>query len=266
MLQASRHSRRGAPRRARIQKMKKPAFARELLTHCLAALLFVAGSGPVHATSAGDDPAFKLTLTGYQFSESGDGADINLRHSSDWGTQWLGYFRASGLDAHQFRGGWERSFGDMVRVLPSLQIASGGFVGGSLNVETGKTWFVGAGLGRTNLRPYYNLNFDPNDAWSLGAGYRVSGGASYSVNLTRDNRENPDQQHFHAVYRTPVNGQDRLTIDLLYKQGLVNGEGIRKLGATVTYDWPRYFVRLAYDPNTNFTADTVMRVSVGTRF
>lgn len=246
--------------------MKKPAFAWALRTFCLAALLNVAGSGLVHAQSASGDPAFKLTVTGHRFSESGNGADVNLRHSSDWGTQWLGYFNASDLEAHQFRGGWERSFGDTVRVLPSIQVASGGFVGGSVSVETGKTWFVGAGLGRTNLRPYYNLNFDPNDAWSLGAGYREPGGASYAVSLTRDNRENPDQQHFHAVYRTPINGQDRLTVDLLYKQGLVNGDGIRKLGATVTYDWPRHFVRLAYDPNTNFTADNVVRVSVGTRF
>ena len=232
---------------------------------CLAALALV-GPGWVYAAEGSEDPSFKLTLTGHRFSESGNGADINLRRSSDWGTQWLGYFNASGLDAHQFRGGWEKSFGDTVRVLPSIQVASGGFVGGSIGVETGKTWFVGAGLGRTNLRPYYNLNFDPNDAWTLAAGYRVPGGTSYSVSLTRDNRENPDQQHFHAVYRTPINGQDRLTLDLLYKQGLVNGEGIRKLGATVTYDWPRYFVRLAYDPNTNFTSDSAVRVSLGTRF
>ena len=113
----------------------------------------LAGPGLAHAQGAGEDPTFKLTVTGHRFSESGNGADINLRHSSDWGTQWLGYFNASGLDAHQFRGGWERSFGDTVRVLPSLQIASGGFVGGSISIETGKTWFVGAGLGRTNLRP-----------------------------------------------------------------------------------------------------------------
>lgn len=265
MLSAGRHSRWRVTLRARIQIMKNLASPWLRSTASLAALI-LAGPGLAHADGANDDPSFKLTLTGHRFSESGNGADINLRHSSDWGTQWLGYFNASGLDAHQFRGGWERSFGDTVRVLPSIQVASGGFVGGSLSVETGKTWFVGAGLGRTNLRPYYNLNFDPNDAWSLGAGYRVPGGASYSVSLTRDNRENPDQQHFHAVYRTPINGQDRLTIDLLYKQGLVNGDGIRKLGATVTYDWPRYFVRLAYDPNTNFTADNVVRVSVGTRF
>ena len=245
--------------------MKSPIFA-ALKPITFVALGALAGSNLAHADDGAEDLAFKLTISNHRFSENGSGMDVNFRHSSQWGTQWLGYFTASGLEAHQFRGGWERSFGDTVRILPSIQLASGGFVGGSISVETGKTWFVGAGLGRTNLRPYYNLNFDPNDAGSLGAGYRVPGGASYSVSLTRDNRENPDQQHFHAVYRTPINGQDRLTIDLLYKQGLVNGDSIRKLGATVTYDWPRYFVRLAYDPNTNFTADNAVRVSVGTRF
>jgi hypothetical protein len=42
--------------------------------------------------------------------------------------------------------------------------ASGGFWGGRVGTEYGNTFFVGAGIGRTNLRNYFNLNFDPNDA------------------------------------------------------------------------------------------------------
>ena len=147
-----------------------------------------------------------------------------------------------------------------------MQIASGGFVGGSFNLETGARWFAGVGLGRTNLRPYYNLNFDPNDSWSLAAGYRGENGQSYSAAYIRDNRENPDQQHFHLTSRVPLDGKDRLTLDLLYKRGLVDGQRISKVGGTVTYDWPKFFVRVAYDPYTNFTMDNVWRVSVGTRF
>lgn len=226
----------------------------------------MAFSGATYADERGDDPAFKLTFGGQHFSESGNAVDVNLRHSSVLGTTWVGYFDSNGLDAHQLRGGWEHSFGDTVRLLPSIQIASGGFVGGSINVETGKTWFVGVGFGRTNLRPYFNLNYDPNDSWSLSGGYRAADGVSYALSYTRDDRENPDQQHFHAVYRTPINDSDRLTFDVLYKRGLVNGESISKVGATITYDWPRYFVRLAYDPNTNFTADNAVRVSIGSRF
>lgn len=230
------------------------------LTAAIAAL----ACGATRAEDASAD--FKLTATGFKFSESGSGVDINLRHSSDFGNGWIGYFRAPKLDANQWRGGWDRSFGEAIRVQPSVQIASGGFVGGSLNLETGERWFAGVGFGRTNLRPYFNLNFDPNDSWSLAAGYRGESGQSYAASYIRDNRENPDQQHFHLTSRTPLEGKQRLTLDLLYKRGLVDGQRIAKAGGTVTYDWPRFFVRVAYDPYTNFSSDNVWRLSVGTRF
>lgn len=217
-------------------------------------------------SAADDEPQFKLTAGGYFFSENGHGVDVNLRHSSDYGNAWLGYFRAQKLDANQWRGGWDRSFGEAIRLQPSIQAASGGFVGGSLNVEAGSTWVAGAGFGRTNLRPYYNLNFDPNDSWSLLTGYRGDSGSSVVASYVRDNRENPDQQHFHVTMRTPMPDKQRLTFDVLYKRGLVEGARISKLGATVTYDWPQLFVRLAYDPKTNFTVDNAWRLSVGTRF
>lgn len=213
-----------------------------------------------------EEPSFKLSIGTHRMSESGQGVDVNLRHSSDMGTTWIGYFNASGLDARQFRAGWERAFGDAVRITPSLQVAEGGFNGGSINVETGNSWFVGAGYGRTNLRPYYNLNFDPNDAWTLSGGYRGEDGVSYALSITQDNRENPDQRHIHAIYRTPLQNGDRLTLDVLSKRGLVNGAMIQRTGLTATYDWPRYFVRLAFDPNTNFTTDDVVRLTVGMRF
>ncbi len=41
---------------------------------------------------------------------------------------------------------------------------------------------------------------------------------------------------------------------------------VTRAGFTVTHDWPRWFVRLAYDPKTNFTADDQWRLSVGARF
>ena len=63
-----------------------------------------------------------------------------------------------------------------------------------------------------------------------------------------------------------MNASDRLTLDVLLKQGFVNGNTIDRTGLTVTYDWPRYFVRLAFDPNTNFTIDDAVRVGVGMRF
>ena len=218
--------------------------------------------------AAGDsaDPAFKLTAGWYDYSDATRSVDVNLRHTSELGNVWLGYFRYPAQDVKQWRTGWDRTFGSSVRVMPSLQWASGGFVGGSVQAETGSPWFAGAGLGRTNLRPYYNLNFDPNDAWLLTAGHRGEDGRVASLLMVRDNREHPDQRHFHALYRTPLPRGERLTVDVLYKVGLVEDATIHRFGATVTYDWPRFFLRLARDPKTNFTPIDAWRLSMGTRF
>ena len=217
--------------------------------------------------SAGADAdPFKLTVGEYRYSDKTDGVDTNLRHSSELGNVWVGYYRGIGEGISQWRTGWDRSFGDAVRVSPSVQLASGGFAGGSIQAESGAPWFAGAGLGRTNLRPYVNLNFDPNDSYAVFAGRRDPSGQLFMVQMVRDNRENPDQRHFHFVYRQPLAGGERLTLDTLYKVGKVEGETIRRWGASATYDWPRFFVRIARDPRTNFTPVDAWRVSVGTRF
>lgn len=39
------------------------------------------------------DPAFKLTGGWYRYSDGTSGVDTNLRHTSDLGNIWLGYFR-----------------------------------------------------------------------------------------------------------------------------------------------------------------------------
>ncbi len=260
---------RSGPDRESTSMSKVGTASRVAPTFSIRVLIAIAFAlAPLTAARADDAPStdFKFTLGAYKFSENGTGIDANLRHSSDYGNTWIGYFRAPKLDANQWRGGWDKTFGESVRVQPSVQVASGGFVGGSLNIETGNSWFAGAGFGRTNLRPYFNLNFDPNDSWMLAGGYRAESGQSFAATYIRDNRENPDQQHLHLISRTPLEGKERLTLDLLYKRGLVDGQRIAKVGGTVTYDWPRFFARLAFDPNTNFTSDKVWRFSVGARF
>lgn len=262
--------------------MNSIARQRQLKTHekCRATLvLLLAGlltsAGPVRADDAapaarGATP-FKLMTGLYSLSGGGVpgglGLDVNLRHSSGLGNLWLGWFRAPLLAVSQPRAGWDHTFSfGWVRFMPSLQMASGGFWGGSVGLETGDTWFVGVGLGRTNLHNYANLNFDPNDAWMLSGGYRWSQSRSLSVQVVRDNRQNPDQQHVHLLYRTPVSDNQFLTLDLLSKTGLVDGAPIHRLGLSVTYDWSSYFVRVAYDPKVNFTPQDMWRLSVGSRF
>lgn len=242
----------------------------------LSSLLASTSTSPVHAQDAAPEAsgatAFKLTTGLYLLSgagaPSGLGLDVNLRYtSSKLGDLWLGWFRAPVLATSQPRAGWDRTcdFG-AVRFMPSLQVASGGFWGGSVGLETGDSWFAGVGLGRTNLHNYANLNFDPNDAWTLSGGYRWSQSRSLSVQIVRDNRQNPGQQNVHLLYRTPVADGRLLTLDLLAKTGLIGGVPIHRLGLSVTYDWSRYFVRLAYDPKVNFTPQDMWRLSVGSRF
>lgn len=233
--------------------------------------LAVAIASMASAAAAGDErPAFKFTTGVYAMSggglPAGTALDLNLRHSSGLGNVWIGWFRWPQAQFTQTRGGWDRSFElGVLRVLPSMQLASGGFLGGSLYAETGETWFAGAGIGRTNLRPYVNLNFDPNDAWTLAGGYRWTEERVFALTLVGDNRENPDERHLHAQYRTPLGG-GRLLLDVLAKRGLVDGQMVHRLGFTAGYDWPRWFVRLTWDPKVNFTPQDMLRVQAGTRF
>ena len=228
--------------------------------------------GVAYATEDAAKPvSYKFTAGHYQLSGGGlpaaAGLDLNLRATGRFGNAWLGWYGSPSQDVRQVRAGWDSAYKlGFVRVIPSLQIASGGFIGGSVFLEAGDTWFAGVGAGRTNLRNYANLNFDPNDALMLSGGYRSADNHSLALQIVRDNRLNPDQQNVHLVYRTPINGSDRLTLDLLQKKGLVAGLPISRTGLSVGYDWPSYFVRAAWDPQVNFTAQDMLRLSVGTRF
>ena len=216
---------------------------------------------------ASDAKPFKLTSGLYRFNESRSyGVDTNLRHQSRWGRVWGGVFHGPD-SATAWRVGWDRAFDlGLPRITPSLQVAQGGFIGGSVLAEVGEPWFVAAGLGRTNLRPYVNLNFDPNDAITLAAGRRLTSGEVIALQLIRDNRLKPSDRHLHLFWRQPLANRQRLTVDVLYKQGTVEDERIRRIGLALTYDWPQLSLRAVWDPKVNFTNENQVRVSVGWRF
>jgi hypothetical protein len=224
------------------------------------------------------EPSFKFTVGSYN-ATGGDipdarGTDINLRNASNYGNTWVGFYKQG--DVKQWRAGWDNSFNvGSIKLQPSLQAASGGFVGGSFGIETGesihKNWYAGVGIGRTNLKPYVNLNFDPNDALMASAGYRFSKQESLGLQWVRDNRLNVDQQNVHLLYRKVLNPQERITLDLFSKTGSVglitgNTEKINKFGLALGYDWNEYFIKAAYDPRVNFTTQNMLRLSGGIRF
>jgi hypothetical protein len=216
-------------------------------------------------------PAFKLTTGLYQYSgageQNGQASDTNLRHTSGLGNVWVGHYVSWAHELTQDRVGWDRTFAsENFRVTPSLQLATGGAWNSSAGVETGEDWFIGAGFGRTNLRDSVSLNFDPNDSYSVSGGYRWQEAATLSFLLVRDNRLHPDQQHLHLIYRTSLADAHRLTLDVLLKSGLVDDEKIERTGLSLTYDWPRWFVRMTYDPRANFSSQDLLRLVTGVRF
>ena len=85
-----------------------------------------------------DGKLFKLTA-GYHSSSGGaNGADSICATRPQSAMPGLATYQAkSGEHEYQWRTGWDRSFGDALRITPSVQLSSHEFVGGSLQAETG---------------------------------------------------------------------------------------------------------------------------------
>lgn len=220
---------------------------------------------PTHETNQPIE--YKLSLANYD-TQNVHSNDINLR--ADLGNQraWLGYYKESSTGFDQLRGGYERTDQmSMVNIDTSLQVATRGFLGGSITVTTVDPFFGIIGYGVTNLKPYTNLNFDPNDAVTLGLGYKMKDGPSITLFMVRDIRVVPGQQNVHLLMQLPLQNKQRITIDMFSKNGPTDpGQSINSVGASATYDWKSYFLRVAYDPKVNFTQDNMTRVTVGMRF
>jgi hypothetical protein len=220
------------------------------------------------ATEAPVKWAFKLTPTFYATAQSHNALDINLRGNNGPHAVWIGQYQR-GNAFEQTRVGYEfTAHYDWGQMVPSVQAATAGFTGGSLTVQVGQPVYVMAGFGRTNLRDYYNLNFDPNDMVTFGLGAKLAQDHQLSVFTVKDNRLGTGQVITHVVWRWQANEAERWTVDLAYKEGSSSPGEPRVSGrsASVTYDYRQTFLRLACDENVNFSANNQTRVSAGLRF
>ena len=208
----------------------------------------------------------KLTVGLY---DAGDvsSLDVNLRYSVGSWTGWVGDYRG---DDHvrQSRGGVEY---DLKRrwlfLAPSIQAASGRFVGGSMYSEVGDRIYAIAGVSRTNLRPYVNLNFDPNDSWQLGIGGHPRQADAVALFTVWDNRLNTGQQITHLIVRHRMERAQRVTVDVSYKSGHDDsGTYLTGTAEAIEYDRGRWFAKGARDAHANFEADTMWRLGAGVRF
>lgn len=242
---------------------------------CAAALLGLAGAAGAQQ-ERGETPskeeqiAWKLTPTYYSSTGQVPAWDVNLRGNTDTQTWWAGYYRRQ-EEFSQLRLGYERPMEfSFAKVVPSFQYATRGFLGGSVNAEIGERYFGVLGWGRTNLKDYYNLNFDPNDAITLGFGTRALPKTVLTLFQIRDDRLDTGQRVTHLVARIRPDERTRWTLDAFHKSGRPDSdpasERVRGTGATVTYDFGRYFVRVASDPYVNFSSSHMVRVAFGMRF
>jgi hypothetical protein len=193
--------------------------------------------------------------------------DLNVRYSShDW-TGWIGWYGPQG-DIRQARAGIEYDLQrPWLTLVPSVQVATQSFVGGSVYSEVGRKVYLVAGASRTNLKPYANLTFDPNESWQLGAGVHIGTADRLAAFTIWDNRLDTGQQNSHVVLRHYLPRTQRLTIDVSYKSGHGDdGAFLRGTAEAMEYDWHRWFIKLARDAHVNFTADTMWRSGAGLRF
>jgi hypothetical protein len=226
--------------------------------------------------SAYDGIDFKLYTSIYSSSVSGQSTDLNLRvqKATDTGqhTAWIGQFHSQ-QGFNQTRVGYEYLLQrDLFRTTLSVQLASGGFAGGSITSELGPTNIYGLlGFGRTNLQTYFNLNFDPNDMIQYGIGWRpeaLKGRQIFNLYRVQDNRLNTGQAITHFVWRDSYSQGHRFSVDAFHKRGMIDSGATihNKVGLGVGYDSGPWGVRLAYDPYVNFSSERMIRLSGTFRF
>ena len=211
--------------------------------------------------------AFKLTPSYYASSDSNDALDVNLRGAIGAHTAWIGFYQDR-THYQQTRAGYDyRHDYEFVRPVWSAQLASGGFIGGSATAEIGGDTYAIAGWGRTNVRAYYNLNFDPNDAITMGIGSRLLPKTELSLYHIWDDRLDTKQHVTHAVWGYKPSQAERWTVDSSYKHGKAdNGDSIKGYALSVYYGFGNYFARIARDQHANFSGNSQTRFSLGLRF
>jgi hypothetical protein len=223
--------------------------------------------GSESASASPPATTYKLTPSFYQSSDANHAWDLNLRANRGSDAAWLGIYRDH-QDYQQARAGYEftQAF-DAGQIVWSGQLAGGGFVGGSVNGQFGDAAYVIIGLGRTNLRSYYNLNFDPNDALTLGAGSHLDAATDVSLYHIWDDRLGTRQHVTHFYLHRVLEGGRRFSLDGAYKSGLDgNSALVRGVSFTGTFAFGQRFVRLAHDRHANFGMADQNRISLGMTF
>jgi len=213
-----------------------------------------------------DDLKNKLTFAVYYLP--GDVSyDLNFRHQFGQVASWLGAF-IDPKGGSQGRIGVEYDFQhDWFLFIPTLQVNTSGGVMGSFYSELGTDYYGIIGFSRTNLRPFNNLTFDPNESVQLGLGHKINSYDKLYAYSIFDVRLHTNQQDTHILWRHRLDENNGITLDGLYKSGYTDDHKyIHAVGIGVYYDRPSWFWKAYYDPYVNFSGHTMVRLGVGLKF
>jgi len=193
--------------------------------------------------------------------------DLNFRHQFGSVVAWIGGL-IDPQGGSQGRVGAEYDFQrEWLLFIPTLQVATNGAVMGSFYSEFGTKYYGIFGYSRTNLRPFNNLTFDPNDSVQIGLGRKISSYDKLYAFSIIDVRLHTHQQDTHILWRHRLDDNNGITIDGLYKSGNTDeGKHIRAVGIGIYYDRPTWFWKAYYDPYVNFTQQTMVRLGIGLKF
>ena len=212
---------------------------------------------------------FKSKLTfGIYFTPGARAYDLNLRHQFGPLTAWIaGFYDPKSTKLmrvgaqYDYKKGW-------FHFVPTLEVSTTRAMAGSLYSElgSGKTFAI-AGVARTNLRPFFDLFWDPGDSVQLGIGHKISNYDRIQGYTIFDVRLHTQQQNTHVLWRHKLNANNGITFDAVFKSGHTDsGEFIRAVGIGVYYDRHKWFWKLYYDPHVNFTNRTMVRTGIGLKF
>jgi hypothetical protein len=213
-----------------------------------------------------DELKSKLTL-GVYFTPGARVYDLNLRHQFGQLTAWVAGFYDPQTNKllrvgaqYDYKKGW-------FHFVPSLEASTTKAVAGSLYSEMGGKTYAIAGVSRTNLKPFFDLFWDPSESVQLGLGHKISSYDRISGYTIFDVRLHTGQQNTHVVWRHKLNRNNGVTFDGLFKSGRADdGSHVRDVGLGVYYDRPTWFWKLYYDPHVNFTDRTMVRTGIGYKF
>lgn len=213
-----------------------------------------------------DEFKSKLTL-GIYFTPGARAYDLNLRHQFGPVTAWIAGFydpKSSKLlrvgAQYDYKKAW-------FHFVPYAEVSTTKAVAGVLYAEFGGKTYAIAGVSRTNLKPFFDLFWDPSESVQLGIGHKISGYDRIQAYTIFDVRLHTQQQNTHLIWRHKLNRNNGITFDGLFKSGHTDsGEFIHDVGIGVYYDRPKWFWKLYYDPHVNFTNHTMVRSGIGLKF